>query len=158
MNKIIILTIMVSLFLINCAGTNGSGPKVRDHRVSIGLATNEDFVTLANRVLNRHRFVIEQTEDRGAGTVIICQYVYPNITNLEILNGINEVRYQLMLESRVKGNGAGMYSVRAIVKSFGRPEGSEEWIDVATNDETKKRIKDFSNDLKIEFENRIRAF
>ena len=63
-----------------------------------------------------------------------------------------------MLESRVKGNGAGMYSVRAIVKSFGRPEGSEEWIDIATNDETKKRIKDFSNDLKIEFENRIRAF
>jgi hypothetical protein len=51
-----------------------------------------------------------------------------------------------------------MYSVRAIVKSFGRPEGSEEWIDIATNDETKKRIKDFSNDLKIEFENRIRAF
>ena len=37
-----------------------------------------------------------------------------------------------MLESRVKGNGAGMYSVRAIVKSFGRPEGSEEWIDIAT--------------------------
>ena len=97
---------MVSLFLINCAGTSSNGPKVRDHRVSIGLATNEDFVTLANRVLNRHRFVIEQTEDRGAGTVIICQYVYPNITNLEILNGINEVRYQLMLESRVKGNGA----------------------------------------------------
>ena len=158
MNRKIILTFILSSLLVNCAGTNGSGPKVRDHRVSIGLATNEDFVTLANRLLNRHRFVIEQTEDRGAGTVIICQYVYPKITNLEILNGINEVRYQLMLESRVKGNGAGMYSIRAIVKSFGRPEGSEEWIDVATNDETKKRIKDFSNDLKIEFENRIRAF
>ena len=58
----------------------------------------------------------------------------------------------------VKGNGVVMYRVRAIIKSFGKPEGSEEWIDVATNDETKKRIKDFSNDLKIEFENRIRAF
>ena len=71
MKRKIILTFMVSLFLINCAGTSSNGPKVRDHRVSIGLATNEDFVTLANRVLNRHRFVIEQTEDRGAGTVII---------------------------------------------------------------------------------------
>ena len=55
MNRIIILTFMVSLFLINCAGTSSNGPKVRDHRVSIGLATNEDFVTLANRVLTKRR-------------------------------------------------------------------------------------------------------
>ena len=158
MNRNLLLYFLGSILLFNCAGTGSSSNKIRDHRVTIGLATNDDFITLSNRVLNRHRFVIEQTEDRGAGTVIVCQYIYPAITNLEVLNGINEVRFQLSLESRVKGNGAGMYNIRAIVKSYGRPEGSEEWIDIETNDATKKLVKAFANDLKMEFESRIRSF
>ena len=158
MNRNLLLYFLGSILLFNCAGTGSSSNKIRDHRVTIGLATNDDFITISNRVLNRHRFVIEQTEDRGAGTVIVCQYIYPAITNLEVLNGINEVRFQLSLESRVKGNGAGMYNIRAIVKSYGRPEGSEEWIDIETNDATKKLVKAFANDLKMEFESRIRSF
>ena len=158
MNRNLLISILATLLLFNCAGSGAGSTKIRDHRVTIGLATSDDFISISNRVLNRHRFIIEQTEDRGAGSVIVCQYIYPAITNLEVLNGINEVRFQLSLESRVKGNGAGMYNIRAIVKSYGRPQGSEEWIDIVTNDVTKKLVKDFANDLKMEFENRIRTF
>ena len=157
MNKKL-LFILGAILIFNCAGSGAGSTKIRDHRVTIGLATSDDFISLSNRVLNRHRFIVEQTEDRGAGSVIVCQYIYPAITNMEVLNGINEVRFQLSLESRVKGNGAGMYNIRAIVKSYGRPQGSEEWINIETNDATKKLVKAFANDLKMEFESRIRSF
>jgi len=51
-----------------------------------------------------------------------------------------------------------MFSVRTITRSYGRFGGSEDWVDIPINDETKRRVKSFANDLKTEFENKIRAF
>ena len=51
-----------------------------------------------------------------------------------------------------------MYNIRSIVSSYGRYAGSTEWIEIQTSEESKKRIKAFSNELKTEFENRIRSF
>jgi hypothetical protein len=51
-----------------------------------------------------------------------------------------------------------MFSVRAITRSYGRFGMSEDWVDIPINDETKRRVKLFSTDLKTEFENKIRSF
>ncbi len=58
----------------------------------------------------------------------------------------------------MKGGISKMYNIRAIVREDGRFTDNNEWIDIPVNDQIKKRVKFFSNDLKIEFENKIRAF
>jgi len=131
---------------------------VREYRITVGTATLDDFMAISDKILNRNRFVIDRTEDRGLGAAIECKYEYPPVSNQEALRGIQEIRYQLILESRIKGSGGGMYSVRAIVRSYGRFSSSEEWVDIPANDETKRRVKLFANELKIEFENKIRVF
>ena len=161
MNKILRITfLLLALYIISgCSNfqSNTAG-NIRDYRLSVGLATNEDFMSLSNRILTRHRFFVDRTEDRGAGSVIYCQYVFPDLTNDDILRGIVEIRSELSLESRVKGSGSAMYSVKAIVKSYGRVEGDDNWRVIQTNKEVKDRVKLFVNDLKTEFENRIRTF
>jgi len=51
-----------------------------------------------------------------------------------------------------------MYSVRVLVRSYGRFGGNEDWVNIPVNDETKRSVKSFANDLKTEFENKIRSF
>lgn len=92
------------------------------------------------------------------GAVIECKYEYSGVSNEEALRGIREIRYTLTVEARAKGTGGGMFSVRTITRSYGRFGGSEDWVDIPINDETKRRVKSFANDLKTEFENKIRAF
>ena len=118
----------------------------------------DDFTTISPRILNRSRFVVDRTEDRGAGAIIDCKYEYPALSNEEVLSGIEEVRYKLTLEARMKGSGGEMYNIRAIVQSYGRYKGSSGWVEIQTSEITKKRIKSFVNELKTDFENRIRSF
>ncbi len=156
LKKINIILFLFTLFWLGCSGAPSG--TVREHRVTVGTATLDDFIGISNKILNRQRFVIDRTEDRGMGAVIECKYEYPAVSNEEALEGIQEIRYQLFLEARAKGSGGGMYSVRAIVRSYGRFSGSEEWVDIPANDDTKRRIKLLANELKTEFESRIRAF
>jgi len=92
------------------------------------------------------------------GAIIECKYKYPDISNEEALKGIREIRYILTVEARAKGSGGGMYSVRVLVRSYGRFGGNEDWVNIPVNDETKRSVKSFANDLKTEFENKIRSF
>ncbi|MBC8346659.1 MAG: hypothetical protein ISR82_08645 [Candidatus Marinimicrobia bacterium] len=141
---------------IGCSGV--SSGTITEYRKTVGTASMDDYYDLTNKILNRHRYLVDETQDRGMGAIIECKYEYPSISNEEALQGIREIRYMLTVEARAKGTGGGMYSVRAIVRSYGRFGGSEDWVDIPINDETKSRVKLFSNDLKTEFENKIRAF
>ena len=156
----IFFTLIFSFLFYNCSSQaiNSENGKIRDYRLTVGLATNEDFLNLANRILTRHRFFVERTENRGAGSVIYCQFIYPELSNDDILMGITEIRSELSLESRVKGSGSAMYNIKAIVRSYGRIEGDVNWRVIQTNDVVKEKVKLIVNDLKTEFENRIRTF
>ena len=158
-NKIIVLISIMSLSLLwlGC-GAGASSNAVRDYRLSVGTATMDDFTTLSERILNRNRFVIDRVENRGTGAIIDAKFEYPALSNEEVLAGFEEVRYRLTLEARMKGSGGEMYNIRSIVSSYGRYAGSNEWIEIQINEDTKKRIKAFSNELKTDFENRIRSF
>ena len=158
MSKKLITTVsFMTLLMLACSG-GASSTAVRDHRLTVGTATMDDFTTISPRILNRSRFVVDRTEDRGAGAIIDCKYEYPALSNEEVLSGIEEVRYKLTLEARMKGSGGEMYNVRAIVQSYGRYKGSSGWVEIQTSDITKQRIKSFVNELKTDFENRIRSF
>ena len=156
-NRIIIIISFICLFLVGC-GAGATSNAVRDYRLTVGTATMDDFTTLSVRILNRNRFVVDRTENRGSGAIIDTKFEYPALSNEEVLAGIEEVRYKLTLEARMKGSGGEMYNIRSIVSSYGRYAGSNEWIEIQTNEETKKRIKAFSNELKTDFENRIRSY
>ena len=155
--KLITIVSFMTLLMLACSGA-ASSTAVRDHRLTVGTATMDDFTTISPRILNRSRFVIDRTEDRGAGAIIDCKYEYPALSNEEVLSGIEEVRYKLTLEARMKGSGGEMYNIRAIVQSYGRYKGSSGWVEIQTSDITKQRIKSFVNELKTDFENRIRSF
>ena len=155
--KLITILSIIVLIIFACTG-GASSTAVRDYRLTVGTATMDDFTTISNRILNRSRYVVDRTEDRGSGAIIDCKYEYPAISNEEVLAGIEEVRYKLTLEARMKGSGGEMYNVRSIVQSYGRYKGSSDWIEIMTSEITKKRVKSFSNELKTEFENRIRSF
>ena len=158
MSKKLITTVsFMTLLMLACSG-GASSTAVRDLRLTVGTATMDDFTTISPRILNRARFVVDRTEDRGAGAIIDCKYEYPALSNEEVLAGIEEVRYKLTLEARMKGSGGEMYNVRAIVQSYGRYIGSSGWVEIQTSDITKQRIKSFVNELKTDFENRIRSF
>jgi len=156
MKKLYILLCLYSLVWLGCSGAPSSA--ITEYRVTIGTATLDDYNDLSSKILNRHRFLVDRTQDRGNGAVIECKYEYPALSNEEVLKGIEEIRYQLLLEARLKGSGAGTYSVRAIVKTYGRFSGNETWVDIQANNEIKGRIKLMANDLKTEFENKIRVF
>ena len=156
MKKLYILLCLCSLVWLCCSGAPSSA--ITEYRLTIGTATLDDYNDLSSKILNRHRFLVDRTQDRGNGAVIECKYEYPALSNEEILKGIEEIRYQLLLEARLKGSGAGTYSVRAIVKTYGRFSGNETWVDIPANNEIKSRIKLMANDLKTEFENKIRVF
>tara|TARA_Y100001968_G_C19311664_1_gene694508 strand:- start:273 stop:749 length:477 start_codon:yes stop_codon:yes gene_type:complete len=156
-SKIIILISLFSLFFSGC-GAGASSNAVRDYRLSVGTATMDDFTNLSSRILNRNRFVIDRVENRGTGAIIDTKFEYPALSNEEVLAGFEEVRYRLTLEARMKGSGGEMYNIRSIVSSYGRYAGSTEWIEIQTSEESKKRIKAFSGELKTEFENRIRSY
>jgi hypothetical protein len=155
--KLVTILSFVFLLLYACSGV-ASSTAVRDYRLTVGTATMDDFATISSRILNRSRYVVDRTEDRGSGAIIDCKYEYPAISNEEVLSGIEEVRYKLTLEARMKGSGGEMYNVRSIVQSYGRYKGSSDWIEIPTSEITKKRVKSFSNDLTTEFENRIRSY
>ena len=158
MSKKLITTVsFMTLLMLACSG-GASSTAVRDHRLTVGTATMDDFTTISPRILNRSRFVVDRTEDRGTGAIIDCKYEYPALSNEEVLAGIEEVRYKLTLEARMKGSGGEMYNVRAIVQSYGRYRGSSDWVEIQTSDITKQRIKSFVNELKTDFENRIRSY
>ena len=155
--KLIMIASFLMLFMLACSG-GASSKAVRDHRTTVGTATMDDFTTITPRILNRARFMVDRTEDRGAGAIIDCKYEYPALSNEEVLAGIEEVRYKLTLEARMKGSGGEMYNVRAIVQSYGRYKGSSDWVEIQTSDITKQRIKSFVSELRTDFENRIRSF
>jgi|TARA_Y100000310_G_scaffold219591_1_gene220980 hypothetical protein len=146
-----------SLVWIGCSGAPSM--TMTEYRITIGTATLDDFLVISNKILNRQRIVIDRTEDRGMSAVIECKYEYPELSNEEALQDIKEIKYQLILEARAKGGtGVRMYSVRGTVRSYGRFGGSEEWVDIPANENTKRRIKLLANELKTEFESKIRAF
>ena len=155
--NLIIIACFMTLFILACSGASSS-TAVRDHRSTVGTATMDDFTTISPRILNRARFMVDRTEDRGTGAIIDCKYEYPALSNEEVLAGIEEVRYKLTLEARMKGSGGEMYNVRAIVQSYGRYRGSSDWVEIQTSDITKQRIKSFVSELKTDFENRIRSY
>ena len=106
---LIIIVSLMTLLMLACSGA-ASSTAVRDHRLTVGTATMDDFTTISPRILNRSRFVVDRTEDRGAGAIIDCKYEYPALSNEEVLAGIEEVRYKLTLEARMKGSGGEMYN------------------------------------------------
>lgn len=154
--KISATLIISALVWIGCSGAPSGA--ITEYRTTVGTATIDDFNMLSNKILNRHRYLVDRTLERGMGVVIECKYEYPGISNEEALKGIREIRYILTVEARAKGAAGGMFSVRAITRSYGRFGGSEDWVDIPINDETKRRVKLFANDLKTEFENKIRSF
>ena len=157
LTKKISATLLISaLVWIGCSGVPSGA--ITEYRTTVGTATIDDFNMLSNKILNRHRYLVDRTLDRGMGAVIECKYEYSGVSNEEALRGIREIRYILTVEARAKGTGGGMFSVRTITRSYGRFGGSEDWVDIPINDETKRRVKSFANDLKTEFENKIRAF
>ncbi|MBT3478244.1 MAG: hypothetical protein HOA15_01535 [Candidatus Marinimicrobia bacterium] len=156
MKKIGSTLLFFTLVWIGCTGVPSGA--ITEYRLTIGTATMDDFIALSNRTLNRHRYIVDRTEDRGTGAIVECKNEYPGISNEEALQGIIEIKYTLFLEARVKSSGGGMFSVRAIVQSYGRFSGNEDWVDIPINDESKRRVKTLANDLKTEFESKIRAF
>ena len=105
MKKLYILLCLCSLVWLGCSGAPSSA--ITEYRVTIGTATLDDYNDLSSKILNRHRFLVDRTQDRGNGAVIECKYEYPALSNEEVLKGIEEIRYQLLLEARLKGSGAG---------------------------------------------------
>jgi len=157
LTKKISATLLISaLVWIGCSGAPSGA--ITEYRTTVGTATIDDFNMLSNKLLNRHRYLVDRTLDRGMGAIIECKYKYPDISNEEALKGIREIRYILTVEARAKGSGGGMYSVRVLVRSYGRFGGNEDWVNIPVNDETKRSVKSFANDLKTEFENKIRSF
>lgn len=130
-----------------------------EYRMTIGSTTLFDFQTLSDKMLNQHRFFVDRTEEIGSGYIIETKYEYLAPNNEEIIQGVKEVRYKIILEARRKGGGVGnMYTIRAIVREHARFTGEEKWVDIPVNSDIKRRIKIFTNDLKLEFENKIRVF
>ena len=130
-----------------------------EYRTTVGSTTLYDFQTLSEKILNQHRFFVDRAEEIGSGSTIETKYEYTRPTNEELVQGIKEVRYLIILEARRKGGGVGnTYTVRAIVRAYGRFTGNREWVDIPINRDIKMRIKMFIADLKSETENKIRAF
>jgi len=130
-----------------------------EYRTTVGSTTLYDFQTLSEKILNQHRFFVDRTEEIGSGYIVETKYEYSRPTNEELVQGIKEVRYLIILEARRKGGGVGnTYTVRAIVRAYGRFTGNREWVDIPINSDIKMRIKMFIADLKSETENKIRAF
>jgi len=119
-----------------------------------------DFETLSEKILNQHRYFVDRIEEFGSGKYIDAKLVYlPKPSDKELIQGIEEVRYRLKLEARIKGGGVGgLYTIRAIVNSYGRYKGSDDWVNIAVNDDIKKSVRIFIADLKSELENKIRVF
>ena len=130
-----------------------------EYRTTVGSTTLYDFQTLSEKILNQHRFFVDRTEEIGSGYIVETKYEYSRPTNEELVQGIKEVRYLIILEARRKGGGVGnTYTVRAKVRAYGRFTGNREWVDIPINSDIKMRIKMFIADLKSETENKIRAF
>ena len=130
-----------------------------EYRTTVGSTTLYDFQTLSEKILNQHRFFVDRTEEIGSGYIVETKYEYSRPTNEELIQGIKEIRYLIILEARRKGGGVGnTYTVRAIVRAYGRFTGNREWVDIPINSDIKMRIKMFIADLKSETENKIRAF
>lgn len=158
LNKKTIITFFFTLVFYGC-GAGASGSKMTEYRTTIGTTTMYDFETLSEKILNRNRYFVDRKEEVGTGKFIDAKFVYKTPTDEEVLNGIREIRYRLTLEARVKGGGVGnLYTVRAIVNSYGKYLGREDWVNIPANNEIKKEIKVFIVDLKSEFDNKIRVF
>jgi hypothetical protein len=155
--KIPIYSLLLGLTFYGCAGV--SSAKMTEYRTTVGSTTLYDFQTLSEKILNQHRFFVDRTEEIGSGSTIETKYEYSRPTNEELIQGIKEIRYLIILEARRKGGGVGnAYTVRAIVRAYGRFTGNQEWVDIPINRDIKMRIKMFIADLKSETENKIRAF
>ena len=75
--KLITIVSFMTLLMLACSG-GASSTAVRDHRLTVGTATMDDFTTISPRILNRSRFVLDRTEDRGAGAIICLLYTSPS--------------------------------------------------------------------------------
>ena len=156
LKKLATILFLFSFVFIGCSSV--SSGKITEYRITVGTTTMYDFQTLSDKILGQHRFLIDRNEDIGSGSIIETKYEYTEPSNEELIQGIKEVRYQIILEARMKGGVSKMYNIRAIVREYGRFTDNNEWIDIPVNDQIKKRVKFFSNDLKTEFDNKIRAF
>jgi len=158
LHKKTIIGMILCLAIYGC-GAGASTTKMIEYRTTIGSTTLYDFENLSEKILNRNRYFIDRIEDVGNGKFIDTKMVYKTPMDEEMLQGMKELRYQLTLEARRKGGGVGnMYTIRAIVNSYGKYVGREDWANVPVNSEIKKEIRLFVAELKSEFENKIRVF
>ena len=157
--KITIISLISVLLIVSCSNGPGS-TSMTEYRRTIGTTTLHDFEILSEKILNQHRYFVDRIEEFGSGRYIDAKLVYiPKPSDKELIEGIEEVRYRLKLEARVKGGGVGgLYTVRAIVNSYGRYKGSDDWVNIVVNDDIKKSVRIFIADLKSELENKIRVF
>ena len=93
-----------TLVWIGCTGVPSGA--ITEYRLTIGTATMDDFIALSNRTLNRHRYIVDRTEDRGTGAIVECKNEYPGISNEEALQGIIEIKLPNSVTNAMK---AGRY-------------------------------------------------
>ena len=76
--KLITILSFIVLIIFACSG-GASSTAVRNYRLTVGTATMDDFTTISNRILNRSRYVVDRTEDRGSGAVSYTHLTLPTI-------------------------------------------------------------------------------
>tara|TARA_Y100000588_G_scaffold59265_1_gene58141 strand:+ start:11391 stop:11594 length:204 start_codon:yes stop_codon:yes gene_type:complete len=63
------------------------------------------------------------------------------------------------LADRIKGRGAGgLYTISAFINSYGRYKSSDDWVNIAVNDDIKKSVRIFIAALKSELEKKFTYF
>ncbi|MBN4081083.1 hypothetical protein JYT44_01830 [Caldithrix abyssi] len=156
--KLLTVFIFSGTFLVCCSSWMAASKPAMEYRLSAGVTTLDDFLTLTPRILNDYRYFEDRRENRGVSWTIETQWLFRNLSDEERSKGVVDGRYRLIVECRLKAGGVGSYNVKVIAQNFIRYSGNDDWLGAPLPEKEKLAIKRFTNALKNEYENKIRAF
>ena len=159
--KQIILVMIISLFLENCASSGGL-TKVNRYSETVGQASAFNFQNSAARLLDRYSYTINRYEEYSSRMYYETMWKDHSLFDDDIDIEIKAVQTRLTLEARPKLKeptaGRETYSIKFIGEVLVRTDPFGEWIEMSMTPKRKTYFKQVADDFKFDLRASIRRF